>query len=224
MEKKPLQEPTITCPYDYIIIEGVIGVGKTSLCRLLAERYGGRCILEDFESNPFIRDFYHAHREYAFKTQLYYLISRFKHHLEMPQMDLFNSPLIVDYMFQKDRIFASVNLDDDEFDLYNTVWEVLEPKIDRPNLVVYLQASTEHLMKLIRKRGRDYEKNISTEYLDALNASYDEFFFHYDIAPVLIVNTDEIDFIESDKHLNDLAEKIAGPHSGITFYNPRGLP
>ncbi len=214
-------EQSVKCPYHYIAIEGVIGVGKTSLCKLLAEHFKGRCLLEDIESNPFIVDFYRSPREYAFKTQLFFLVSRFKQHLEMPLPDLFHSPLIVDYIFQKDRIFATVNLDDDELDLYNTVCNVLEPKLRSPELVVYLQASTGRLLDHIRKRGREYEKNISSEYLDALNNAYNDFFFHYSLAPVFIVNTDEIDFIESPVQLNDLAKKIAQPHKGINFYNPK---
>ena len=212
----------ISCPYHYIAVEGVIGVGKTSLCTLLSEKFGGRCLLEDFEANPFIADFYRSPREYAFKTQLFFLLSRFKQHIEMPLPDLFNSPLIVDYIFQKDRIFASVNLDDDELELYNLVCGVLETKVRVPDLVVYLQASTSRLLERIRKRGRSYERNISSEYLEALNTAYNDFFFHYSLAPVFIVNTDEIDFVESPEHLADLAEKIVQPHSGIKFYNPKG--
>lgn len=213
----------LTCPYHYIAIEGVIGVGKTSLCKLLADHFGGRCLLEDFEANPFIADFYRFPREYAFKTQLFFLISRFKQHIEIPPPDLFHSPLIIDYIFQKDRIFASVNLDDDEMELYNLVCGILETKVRVPDLVVYLQASTSRLLDRIRKRGRVYEKNMSTEYLGALNTAYNDFFFHYSHAPVFIVNTDDIDFVESPGHLTDLAAIIAQFHSGIKFYNPKGL-
>ncbi|MBN1294047.1 MAG: deoxynucleoside kinase [Candidatus Latescibacteria bacterium] len=213
----------IKCSYHYIAIEGVIGVGKTTLSKLLADRYGGRCFLEDFESNPFIVDFYKSQKEYAFKTQLFFMISRFKQHLELPLPDLFHSPLIVDYIFQKDRIFATVNLDDNELDLYNTVCDVLEPKLRAPDLVVYLQASTNHLLDRIKKRGRTYEKNMSHEYLEALNNAYNDFFFHYTHAPVFIVNTDEINFVESPDHLDDLVIKIAQPHRGIEFYSPRGI-
>jgi deoxyadenosine/deoxycytidine kinase len=214
--------PVIKSLYRYIAIEGVIGVGKTSLCRLLAERLNGVCMLEDFESNPFIQDFYRSPREFAFKTQLYFLISRFKQHMELPLPDLFRSTLIVDYIFQKDRIFATVNLDDDELDLYNTLWKVLEPKIPFPDIVVYLQASTDHLLKRITLRGRSYEKNISHEYLEALNNAYNDFFFHYSLAPVFIVNTDSIDFVANPRDLRDLIEKICEPRSGITFYHPGG--
>jgi len=222
MSNKKIDVKSLKCPYDYIVVEGVIGVGKTSLCELIAAKLGGMCILENFESNPFIRDFYRSPRTFAFKTQLFYLISRFKQHLELPFPDLFNSPLIVDYLFQKDRIFATVNLDDSEFELYNTVWDVLAPKIKPPDLVLYLQASSERLLKRIAKRGRDYEKNISREYLEALNTAYNDFFFHYSMAPVFIINTDEIDFVESSEHLEDLIEKIIERRSGITFYNPGG--
>ncbi|MCE5250695.1 deoxynucleoside kinase [bacterium] len=217
-----MNEPLIKCPHNYVAVEGVIGVGKTSLCRLLAKRFGGRCFLEDFESNPFIRDFYRSPREYAFKTQLFYLISRFKQYLEMPPPDLFQSPLIVDYIFQKDRIFATINLDDNELELYNTVCNVLEPKLRSPELVVYLQASTGRLLDRIKKRGREYEKNMSVQYLEALNTAYNDFFFHYTLSPLFIVNTDEIDFVESPEHFNDLALNIIQPHKGITFYNPAG--
>ena len=210
-------------PYDYIVTEGVIGVGKTSLCRLLADSLGGRCILENVESNPFIGDFYRSPRENAFKTQLYFLISRFKKQLEMPLPDLFDSPLIVDYIFQKDRIFATVNLDDDEIELYNTLWNVLLPKVRPPDIVVYLQASTNTLLKRIRRRDRTYERNISFEYLEALNNAYNDFFFHYSSAPVFIVNTDDIDFVNSPDHFTDLIAKIVEPHSGITFYHPGGM-
>ena len=218
-----MDKSLVKCPYHYMAIEGVIGVGKTTLCKLLADRLGGRCLLEDFESNPFIEDFYRSPREYAFKTQLYFMVSRFKQHLEMPLPDLFHSPLIVDYIFQKDRIFATVNLDDDELELYNAVCNVLEPKLRSPALVIYLQASTDHLLRRIKKRGRDYEMNISKEYLEALNNAYNDFFFHYMPAPVFIVNTDEIDFVENSEYLNDLTIKIAQPHKGINFYNPKGV-
>ena len=217
-----MSKMTIACPYHYIAIEGVIGVGKTSLCKLLAKLFDGRCLLEDVESNPFIEDFYRSPKEYAFKTQLFFLISRFKQHLEMPPPDLFHSPLISDYIFQKDRIFASINLDDNELELYNLVCGVLEPKLRVPELVVYLQASTDRLHERIRKRERDYEKNISNEYLEALNNAYNDFFFHYSSAPVFIVNTDDINFVDSPEHLRDLAKKIAEPHSGIDFYSPKG--
>ena len=210
-------------PYKYIAVEGVIGVGKTSLCTLLADELKGLCVLENVDGNPFIEDFYDSPKSYAFKTQLFYLISRFKQQLEMPQPDLFHSTIILDYIFQKDRIFANVNLDDNELELYNTVWEVLEPKIVAPDLVVYLQASTDRLLKRISKRGRGFEKHISREYLEALNTAYNDFFFHYSASPVFIVNTDEIDFVESEEHLRDLIGKILERHSGITFYSPRGL-
>ena len=211
-----------TAKYQYLAVEGVIGVGKTSLCKLLAMRLGGRLILEDVSSNPFIEQFYKSPREYAFKTQLFYLISRFKQHMDIPQPDLFNSPLILDYIFQKDRIFATLNLDDDELDLYNTVCDAIEPKVMPPELVVYLQASTDRLLERIRKRGRSYELSISREYLEALNNAYNDFFFHYTQAPVFIVNTDDIDFVASQSHLDDLIEKIFEPHHGITYYNPGG--
>lgn len=211
------------CPYTYIALEGVIGVGKTSLTGMLAEHLNGRCVLEAVDANPFIVDFYRDQRSFAFKTQLFYLISRFKQQLDIPQPDLFQSPVIVDYVFQKDRIFANVNLDDNELELYNTLCDVLEPRITPPDLVVYLQASTERLLERIKKRGRDFERGMSREYLEALNTAYNDLFFHYSDAPVFIVNTDEIDFVENRSHFEDLAAKIVERHIGITFYNPRGV-
>jgi deoxyguanosine kinase len=151
------------------------------------------------------------------------MISRFKQQLDMPQPDLFHAPVFADYIFQKDRIFASITLDDNELDLYNLVCGVMEPRVQAPELVVYLQASTARLHDRIKKRGRDYERNISSEYLDALNNAYNDFLFHYRAAPVFIVNTDDIDFVDSSGHFDDLAKAIAEPHTGITFYNPRGL-
>ncbi|MFC1541191.1 deoxynucleoside kinase [Candidatus Latescibacterota bacterium] len=222
MKKSESNQKALICPYNYIVVEGVIGVGKTSLCKLIKEKLGGMHVLENFESNPFIKEFYKSQRTYAFKTQLFYLISRFKQHLELPQPDLFNSPLVVDYLFEKDKIFATVNLDDNELELYNTVWDVLAPKIKPPQLVVYLQASTDRLLRRIAKRNRAYERNISREYLEALNTAYNEFFFHYSDAPVFIINTDEIDFVEQKEHLEDLIEKIIENRNDITFYNPRG--
>ena len=211
------------CPYHYIAVEGVIGVGKTTLCKKLAEHYGGMCMLEDFESNPFIKDFYRSPDENAFKTQLYFLISRFKQHLNLPLPDLFNSPLIVDYIFQKDRMFATVNLDDNELELYNAVCSVLETKLRVPDLVVYLQASTDRLLERILRRGREYERNISMKYLEALNNVYNDYFFHYTQSPLFIVNTDAINFVDNTKHFTDLAEMIVQQHKGITFYNPQEL-
>ncbi|MFA6471614.1 MAG: deoxynucleoside kinase [Candidatus Latescibacterota bacterium] len=217
MDPNPLK-----CPHRYIAVEGVIGVGKTSLCRLLAEYFNGISVFEDFETNPFIKDFYRSPREYAFKAQLFFLISRFKQYMELPPPNLFGSPLVVDYIFQKDRIFASVTLDDDELDLYQTVCNVLEPKIVPPDLVVYLQASTDHLLKRITMRGRGYEQNISREYIEALNNAYNDFFFHYTAAPVFIVNTDNINFVTHSGDLRDLITKIVEPRHGITYYHPGG--
>ncbi len=211
------------CPYDYIVIEGVIGVGKTSLANLLNKELGGRIILEDFEANPFIEAFYRSPKENAFKAQLFFLISRFQKQLEIPQPDLFDSPVIVDYIFQKDRIFATVNLDDNELELYNSVWNVLAPNVRTPDLIVYLQASTPRLLERIRMRGRGYEKTISLEYLEALNNAYNDFFFHYNESPVFIVNTDDIDFVGSTGHFDDLLSKIVENHSGTTFYHPGGV-
>jgi deoxyadenosine/deoxycytidine kinase len=209
-------------PYRYIAIEGVIGVGKTTLAGLLASMLDGREVLEDYKTNPFIEDFYRSHKTNAFKTQLFFLISRFKTQLELPQPDLFTKTIITDFVFHKDRIYASVNLDDNELELYDSIWKMLEPRVNPPDLVVYLQASTKTLTSRIKKRGRDYEKGITSEYLEVLNRAYNEFFFQYSLSPVFIVNTDDIDFVESPEHLQDLVQSIVKVHGGISFYHPKG--
>ena len=163
----------------YVAIEGPIGVGKTSLANLLSERLGARLILEGFGENPFLSDFYDEPERYAFQTQLYFLLQRYQQQQELRQVDMFHNLLIADYMFVKDRLFASLNLDEKEMSLYDTVANLLEKNVINPDLVIYLQADTDTLMRNIAGRGREMEKNISEEYIDALNQLYTEYFFRY---------------------------------------------
>jgi deoxyguanosine kinase len=204
----------------YIVIEGVIGVGKTSLAELLTERLHGRVVLEHPEENPFLENFYEEPRRYAFQTQLFFLLSRYRQQQELPQPDLFHPILISDYLFAKDKIFAYINLSDAERLLYERVWEILEPRIRKPDLVIYLQSSTERLMQNIRLRNRPYERPMTEEYIRTLNEAYHRFFLHYTETPLLVVNATHLDFVKNVNDLDALATEILREHEGRTFYNP----
>ncbi len=204
----------------YIAIEGPIGVGKTSLVKLISERLGARVVLESFEDNPFLTDFYEEPERFAFQTQLFFLLQRYQQQQDLRQVDMFHNLLITDYMFVKDRLFASLNLKDKEMTLYDTVANLLERNIVSPDLVIYLQADTGTLMKNISKRGRSFEKNVSFEYIDALNQVYNEYFFRYQDTPLLIINTNDIDFVGNQKDLEEVVNIIRQPISGTKFFNP----
>ncbi|NLA22660.1 MAG: deoxynucleoside kinase, partial [Candidatus Marinimicrobia bacterium] len=195
----------------FLAIEGVIGAGKTSLARLMAEKLNARLVLEKFEENPFLEDFYRDPERYAFQAQLYFLLSRYRQQIELKQIDLFTNLLISDYMFAKDKLFAILNLDEKELSLYNLVAQHLEKDLPKPDLVVYLQASTDRLISNIKKRGRSYEKSINRDYIDSLNQIYNEFFFRYKDSPLIIVNTNEIDFVNNENDLNELIREIKQP-------------
>ncbi|MDZ7370961.1 MAG: deoxynucleoside kinase [candidate division KSB1 bacterium] len=204
----------------YICIEGVIGAGKTSLAQLLAEHLGAKLILEKPEENPFLEDFYRDPRRFAFQTQLFFLLSRYRQQQESFQYDLFHEYTVSDYLFAKDRIFAHLNLDDRELILYDHVASLLERNIPKPDLVVYLQSSPERLMANIRKRGRSYERNMSEEYIRSLNEAYNRFFFHYNEAPLLVINSTLIDFVHNEQHLQEVIRQIMRSHSGIEYFSP----
>ena len=204
----------------HIAIEGSIGVGKTSLAKLLVDRLDGRLILEKFEENPFLEEFYKAPDHYAFQTQLWFLLSRYRQQQDLQQMDLFTKALISDYMFVKDRLFAALNLNDNEMKLYDMVAHILEKNIVEPDLVIYLQSDTERLMENIKKRGRDYETSMDWKYIDALNQIYNEYFFRYDKSPLLIINSNDIDFVNNEADLDSIFEFIRTPGQGARYYNP----
>tara|TARA_Y100000782_G_scaffold109399_1_gene134244 strand:+ start:226 stop:867 length:642 start_codon:yes stop_codon:yes gene_type:complete len=204
----------------YVSIEGVIGVGKTSLAHLLEERLNAKLVMEKFDENPFLADFYLDPERYAFQTQLFFLLSRYRQQQELRQTDVFHKLVISDYMFVKDRLFASLNLDDKEMSLYDSVAKILEKNILNPDLVIYLQAETPKLMERITLRGRDFEKNMSPDYIDALNQVYNEYFFRFQESPLLIINTNDIDFVHNEEDLEEVIRYIRQPVSGTKFFNP----
>jgi deoxyguanosine kinase len=192
----------------FIAIEGVIGAGKTSLAKILSNKMHAGTILEEFEENPFLAKFYAEPRKYAFHTQIYFLMSRYRKQREMAQIDLFNSRVITDYLFVKDRIFAEVNLNEEEFALYDKIYSILAVDIPHPDLVIYLQASVEALYKRIKQRGRAYERDIDFEYIEHLSEAYNTFFFHYNSSPMLIVNIKGFDFLANPRDLDLLHNEI----------------
>ena len=204
----------------YIAIEGPIGVGKTSLANLLSKELGARLVLEDFEENPFLPDFYNDPDRFGFQTQLFFLLQRYRQQQDLRQVDMFQKLLITDYMFVKDRLFASLNLDDKEMSLYDTVATLLERNIIKPDLVIYLQGDTDVLMNNIAKRGRNMERNVTWEYIDALNQVYTEYFFRYQETPLVIINTNNIDFVENQEDLKEVIKYIRQPITGTKFFNP----
>ena len=206
-------------PY-HIAVEGTIGVGKTSLANILGERLEAKLILEEFEENPFLFDFYKNAGRFAFQTQLFFLLSRYRQQQELQQTNLFTKALISDYMFVKDRLFAALNLNDKEMGLYNSVAQILEKNVSSPDMVIFLQSDTDRLMLNIKKRGREYEKSIDLKYIDALNQIYNEFFFRYDKSPLLIINTNDIDFVHNKNDLEEIIEFIRTPGVGTRYFNP----
>jgi deoxyadenosine/deoxycytidine kinase len=206
----------------YIVVEGPIGVGKTSLVERLSQRLGARTLLEVVEDNPFLGDFYKDPRRFAFQTQLWFLLNRYRQQQELAQFDLFRQTLVTDYLFAKDKIFAYVNLEDHELALYERIHALLEVRVPAPDLVIFLQASTETLLSRIATRGKPYERGIPAKYLEDLNAAYTHFFFHYTASPLLVVNTSDIDFVNRPQDFDDLIKEIGQARGGTHYYVPLG--
>jgi deoxyadenosine/deoxycytidine kinase len=192
----------------FIAIEGVIGAGKTSLAKLLANKLHAGSVLEEFEDNPFLAKFYSNRVQYAFHTQVYFLLSRYRQQRRIAQMDLFNARVVSDYLFAKDRIFAEVNLTEDEFALYDRIYPLIEKEVPRPDLVVYLQSPIDILYNRIKQRDRSYEREIDYEYLEKLGEAYNAFFFHYNSSPLLIVNIRGFDFMGNPSDLDMIYNEI----------------
>ena len=204
----------------YIIIEGPIGVGKTSLSNKLALEWDADLVLENVDDNPFLSKFYKNPREVSLQTQLYFLLTRTRQVQAFKQQDIFSNTRVSDFMLQKDRLFAQVTLNNEEYDLYDQLYSYMTVDIPKPDLIIYLQAPVSTLMKRIKKRGRDFEKYIDTEYLERLNAMYLKFFNTYNTSPLLIVNAEDIDFINNENDYKNLLDKIYSIEKGRHYFNP----
>ena len=205
----------------YIAVEGPIGVGKSSLARLLADELNARLVLEEVETNPFLSRFYQDAEKYALPAQLYFLLTRYAQQRDLSQRDLFSGAIVADYLFAKDRIFASLNLLPDELALYQKVYSLLDAQTPKPDLVVYMNAAVDVLAGRLRKRNRDFERHISLEYLDQVSAAFRDFFFYYDESPLLVVETSHIDFVEDSEDLRELLREIKNPPTGVQHFVPR---
>jgi deoxyadenosine/deoxycytidine kinase len=205
----------------YLALEGPIGVGKTTLAQVLARELNARLILEDGEQNPFLARFYEDPEKYAIPVQLYFLLTRYNQQRELIQRPLLEQATVADYLFAKDRIFANLNLAPDELVLYEQVYKLLDSRMAKPDLVVYLLARVDVLAERLRRRNRDFERDISYEYLERVSTAYRDFFFYYDEAPLLVVDTSEIDFVNNPSDLADLIREIDRAGQGVQHYVPR---
>jgi len=206
----------------YIVLEGPIGVGKTSLATLLAEEFSARTLFENVEDNPFLAEFYKNRSKNAFKAQLYFLISRYQQQLTLAQIDLFQTTTVSDYLFAKDRIFAGINLDEGEFSLYEKIYRVLNPMVPKPDLVIYLQAEFDAIMRRIKGRNISYERGLDADYLKKVIDAYNEFFFNYSETPLLVINTTNIDFVALESDFKELVKEITEFKSGTQYFVPLG--
>src|SRR5262249_19936102 len=206
----------------YIAVEGPIGVGKTALARRLAAEFGVPLVLERGEDNPFLRRFYENPGKYAFQAQLYFLLERYREQRELGRVEVSRRGAVADYLFAKDGIFAAVTLGADGLALYQQIFQLLDQQLPRPDLVVYLEARPDVLLRRIKKRDREFERGITPEYLERLTEGFRNFFHRYDEAPLLVVNCSEIDFVEHGSDLADLVKEIRGMRQGVQHYIPLG--
>ncbi|MCK4395229.1 deoxynucleoside kinase [candidate division WOR-3 bacterium] len=207
--------------FKYLVVEGIIGVGKTSLTEMLTKRLNAKRVLEVVEENPFLADFYKDMDAYAFQTQIFFLLSRHKQQIELKQMELFSTNLLSDYMFEKDKIFANLTLNETEISLYNKIFDILKKDILKPSLIIYLQVDPARALSRIKKRARPFEKNITLDYLKALNEAYNQFFFHYESSPLLIINVNEIDFINNEEDFHTILREIEKEEKGMRVFLPK---
>src|SRR5271169_4076161 len=205
----------------YIAVDGPIGVGKTSLAQALAKELSARIILEEVDDNPFLARFYEGPDKYAFPLQLYFLLTRYNQQRELMQHELFAEATVGDYLFAKDRIFANLNLSPEELKLYDGVYRLLDSKMPKPDLVVYVRATVEVLAERLRKRNRDFERDISFDYLERVSSAYRDFFFYYDEAPLLVVDTSGLDFVANPEDLAELIREIDRAGAGTQYFVPR---
>ena len=208
--------------FQYIAIEGVIGVGKTAVVQGLAERLDATTVLEEWAQNPFLKGFYEAAPGAAFQAELFFLLSRYRQQQEMVQRKLFQEATLSDYVFPRSKLFAYLNLEDSELLIYEKLFSLLSESVPRPDLVVYLQAPTEVLLKRIRARGRPEETRLSEDYLAEVNRAYNHYFFHYNETPLLVVNTSDVDLANRPEDVDDLVRQIRAMGKGTQYYVPRG--
>ena len=205
--------------YRYIVVEGPIGAGKTSLARVMGERSGSSLLLEEPDANPFLPGFYQDRARYALPTQLYFLFQRARQVRALSQSDLFSTVTISDFMLEKDPLFARVTLSDDELTLYDQVYASLKPQAPTPDLVIYLQASPQTLVDRVRRRAVPYERGIPDEYLVQLAETYARFFYRYEAAPVLIVNSDRLNFVDQPGDFDLLLHRIHAMRGPREFFS-----
>jgi deoxyadenosine/deoxycytidine kinase len=206
----------------YIAVEGPVGVGKSTLAQILAERLGARLVTHDAEENPFLRAYFADRKKHAFQAQVFFLLSRFQQQQALFQQDLFSRSTVADYLFARDRIFASLTLGPDELALYERIYDLLGARIVKPDLVIYLQARTEVLLDRVRRRGRDYERSIDASWLEGLAKAYNDHFFHYDETPLLVVNASDIDLEGSPQDAEALLTVVRKHRKGTQHYVPLG--
>lgn len=205
--------------FRYIVVEGPIGCGKTSLARLLASRFNAELVLENSDANPFLPDFYRDMRRHALATQIFFLFQRINQLAALRQPELFGTRTVADFMLAKDPLFAQLTLDDNEYRLYTQLYNHLKPQAPTPDLVIYLQAPVDSLISRLHRRGNAMEKHISEEYLVRLSESYTRFFYNYRDSPLLIINSERLNFVEEPEHLDLLLARINGIKGGREFFN-----
>lgn len=206
----------------YIAVEGPIGVGKSSLAGALARHYGAQLVSEPVEENPFLPRFYEEPERYALTAQLSFLVERYRQQQELVQVDLFQQSVVTDYVFAKDRIFAGLTLGPDELTLYERIYGLLDSRIRKPDLVVFLDAEAEVLLRRLKKRDRPYERRIGRQYIEKVAEAYRRFFHGYKDSPLLVVSCSDIDFVENGGHLADLVREIGSMGQGVQYYVPLG--
>ena len=207
--------------FRYIAVEGVIGVGKTTLVDALASRLDATQVLEEWEDNPFLKPFYDGKAHAAFQTELFFLLSRYRQQRELVQRKLFADTLVADYVFEKSRLFAYLNLDDTDLLIFDKLFAALAEGLPKPDVVIYLQAPTDVLMKRIHGRGRPEERSIARDYIAELGQAYNHYYFHYDATPLLVVNTEAVDFSRRPEDVDDLLKQLRSLSGGTQHYTPR---